>query len=375
MENNENKIKPGEVECLNKNCWLVKSLDYAPYKRCQYCDLKFKNCMFLQYQIISVVLIVFFLVLSFLISGRIPELVIISVFTLAIVYGYFFNKSTDKIIKANFSERRAKESLEELNKNLERRVNEQTREIRKAYEVEKRANQELKRLDEAKTQFSLATQHHLRTPLTSMAGYLDLLLGGTYGKVSGKIKEVLKKFSFSTNSEIKIVNELLDISQFQMGKEIVFIKDDVRVGDIVKEAISDVKLEAEKKGIALNLDIPENLPTIKGDLQKLKVAIYNIIDNAVKYTQKGSITITIHNTNSKLLITVKDTGAGIPKEFQRDMFNKVFERGEDAMKMFATGRGIGLFITSKIITSHKGKIWAESEGDGKGSTFFIELPS
>jgi len=328
----------------------------------------------LHYQIISLVLIVIFFIISFLVNGKVPELVIISVFTLAIVYGYFFNKSTDKIIRANFSERKAKEALEELNKNLQKRVTEQTKEIREAYEVEKQARESLEKTNDAKNQFIMATQHHLRTPLTSMAGYLDLLGSGTYGKIPKKMQDVINKFTTSTKNEIKIVNDLLDISQFQLGRKVVFPRDQVNLKELIEEAIADLKLEAEKKGIVLKVEAPDDLPTVKADLQKLKMALYNIIDNAVKYTRAGSVTVSLNKKFGKALIAVKDTGAGIPKECQKDLFNRLFERGEGAMKMFATGRGIGLWITSRIIESHQGKIWAESAGEGKGSTFFIELP-
>jgi len=164
------------IKNLNKNCWLVKSLNRAPYKRCQYCKLKFRKCLFLHYQIISLVLIFLVLISSFFIEGKVSGLLVVSVFVLVIVYGYFFNKSTDKIIRANFNERKAKEALEELNKRLEEKVDEQTKEIRRAYEVEKKARKDLERLNKTKDQFIMATQHHLRTPLTSMQGYLDLLL-------------------------------------------------------------------------------------------------------------------------------------------------------------------------------------------------------
>jgi len=378
-KNIENKT--GEAKCLNRNCWLVNALGYAPYRRCNYCDLKFRDCMFLHYQIISLVLIIFFFLLSFLVSGKVPELVIISVFTLAIVYGYFFNKSTDKIIKANFSERKAVGALRELNDNLEKRVKEQTEEIRfqkekveRAYEVEKKAHQELKKLNDVKTQFSMAAQHHLRTPLTSMNGYLDLLLSGSYGKIPKRVKDILKKFDASTANEIKIVNELLDISQFQMGKEVVSLSDNARIEDIIEETVGDVAFEAEKKGIYIKTDIQKNLPAIRADLKKLKMAVCNIIDNAVKYTQKGGVVIKVRSYKDKLVVAVRDTGAGIPKECQKDLFDKLFERSREAEKMFVTGRGIGLWITSRIVRGHKGRIWVESAGEGKGSEFFIELP-
>ena len=267
------------------------------------------------------------------------------------------------LIRSVLKEVRQREKLEILTKKIE-----------KAYEVEKRARKELQRLDKAKRQFMMATQHHLRTPLTSMRGYLDLLFGGSYGKIPPKIKEVMKKFMASTKNEIKIVNEFLDISQFQMGKKVVTLAEGVDVGIILKEAVEDVKLEAKARGIYLNLEIPDTIPKIKADEQKLKAAIYNIIDNAVKYTKKGGVTVKLKKINNKIQIIIKDTGVGISKEQQDELFTRLFERGEHAQKLFATGKGIGLYITAKIVEEHNGKIWAESAGEGKGSTFYIELP-
>ncbi len=374
--------------CLNKNCWLAKTLGNPPYKRCQYCNLKFRKCLFLHYQLISLVLIIFFLVLSFVVEKRISELVLIAIFTLAIVYGYFFNKSTDKIIRANFAERKAKEDLKDLNEKLEGKVMEQTEEIRgqkeeveKAYKIEKKAlqkekevHQELDRLDKAKNQFMLATQHHLRTPLTSMRGYLDLIFGGTYGKIPPKLGEVLKRFEISTKNEVKLVNEFLDVSQFQLGKGVVILRDGVEVQKIVHEAVSDVEIEAKSKGIYVKAEIPEDIPQIKADEFKLKAAVYNIVDNAVKYTKEGGVIISLEKKDDKLRILVKDTGLGISKEEIGKLFGKLFERGEQAEKIFSTGRGIGLYITFKIVEAHNGRIWVESDGVGKGTTFVIELP-
>jgi signal transduction histidine kinase len=240
--------------------------------------------------------------------------------------------------------------------------------------VEKHARKELQRLDKAKSQFMMATQHHLRTPLTSMRGYLDLLFGGSYGKIPPKIKDILKKFESSTKNEIKIVNEFLDISKFQMGKKVVVLKEGVDLEPILKEAVEDVELEARSKGIYLKKDISGKIPKIKADEQRLKVAIYNIVDNAVKYTDQGGIEVKLVKIDGKVRIIVKDTGTGIPEEQKSKLFSKLFERGERAQKLFATGKGIGLYITAKIIQEHNGKVWAESGGKGKGSTFYIELP-
>ena len=126
------------------------------------------------------------------------------------------------------------------------------------------------------------------------------------------------------------------------------------------------------------MEKPKEPPAERGKKKKLKAALYNIFDNAIKYTQKGGVGITI-NLNSQtpktLLITVKDTGIGMTKERMQKLFNSTFERGEQARKEFVTGRGIGLYIASQIVKAHKGRVWAESEGEGKGSTFYIERPA
>jgi len=272
--------------------------------------------------------------------------------------------------------------VQDLSQNLQKKVGEQTQKIKKAYEVEKNAHTELQRLDEAKTQFIMATQHHLRTPLTSMIGYLDLVFGGSYGKISTKLNETLKKFQLSTGRLIKVVNELLDISQFQLGKEVVDLQANTKIEPILKEIIEELTPETETKKIYLKLVKPKKvLPLIKADTEKLKVAITNIVDNGIKYTDKGGVIIQLKcqsvnvKAKPKLQIIIKDTGMGVAKEELKTLFSRIFERGEQAKQVYATGRGIGLYITYQIIQAHKGKMWAESEGKGKGTSFYIELPT
>ena len=265
--------------------------------------------------------------------------------------------------------------IQDLSQNLQKKVDEQTREIKQAYEVEKRAHQELEKLDETKNQFIMASQHHLRTPLTAMAGYADLILAGSYGKISPKLKGVISKIQTSTLRLLRIVNEFLDISQFQLGKEIVFLQPGVDITAILKEVIEELKFEADNKKIYLKLvKSRAKIPLIKADSEKLKVALFNIFDNAIKYTEKGGVTISCEVKDGKLRLISRDTGAGIPKEAMPTLFEKLFERGQSAQKIFVNGRGIGLFISAQIVKGHNGKIWAGSEGEGKGSTFIIELP-
>ena len=117
-----------------------------------------------------------------------------------------------------------------------------------------------------------------------------------------------------------------------------------------------------------------SISEILADKGQLKIALTNVIDNCIRYTDKGGVAVKIKENNNKVLITIKDTGIGMSKDMVQSLFNQAFNRGQEAQKISAVGKGIGLYLSSKIIESHKGKIWAESEGQGKGSTFYIELP-
>lgn len=247
--------------------------------------------------------------------------------------------------------------------------------VERAYILEKKARKEIEEITEAKTQFIMATQHHLRTPLTSMAGYVDLIFGGSYGKVPKKIKNPLMKFQISTKRLLRIVNALLDISQFQMGKEVVSLKSGVSFDDILKEVVEELTFEVKNKGLYLKYNKEGSVPPIRADSEKLKVALFNIVDNAIKYTRKGGITITLKKAGKDALVEVKDTGIGLEPEKAKQLFTSAFVRGKEAKKVHGFGRGIGVYVTGHIINAHKGKIWAESEGKGKGTSFFVQLAS
>src|SRR3989339_838989 len=271
--------------------------------------------------------------------------------------------------------------VQDFNKTLQQKVDEQTSEIRqqkekveRAFEIEKQAHEELKRVDEAKTQFMTLMQHHLKTPLTSMLGYLDLLIKNEYGKVSVKIKKVLGNLLLSTKNEIKMVNDILDVSGYQIGKEIINLESGVSMESMLEEIVNELDIQAKEKGIYLKIEKLENIPTVSIDKSKIRMALTNIIDNAVKYTTQGGVTISLKSENNKMLISIKDTGIGMSKNLIENLFNQIFHRGQGAQKLFATGKGIGLFLSGKVIEGHNGKIWAESDGECKGSVFYIELP-
>ena len=262
--------------------------------------------------------------------------------------------------------------LEALAKNLQAKVAEQTQEIRQAYEVEKKAHEELKKLDAAKDQFILITQHHLRTPLTITKGFL-LAIVKFKAKLEPRVIGYLEKISASTDRLAQIVNDFLDIAQFQAGKSFLKIKE-ISPYKLIKEITDELSSEIKKKKLFLKVSPrSEYWPLVSADPEKLKQAFFNIIDNAIKYTQAGGITIGLEKQDNKLLISVQDTGIGLEPEELKHLFSEVFERGEEAKKTFPTGRGIGLYVANSIIKAHDGRIWAESEGRGKGTEFVIEL--
>ena len=244
---------------------------------------------------------------------------------------------------------------------------------KKAYAIEKQAKEELEKLDIIKNQFLAQTQHDLRTPLGVIKDYCDLLADGIFGKLPKKAIEVVRRIQAVAQNKIKDVNNFLDTTQFQLGKKVVALKPGVVLNPILDEIIADLKLQAESKKIYLTLEKPVAAIVLAADREKLKAAIFNIIDNCIKYTLKGGVKIQVKNDGG-IKIIVSDTGIGIPKEKITSLFDSAFERGEQAKNTFAAGRGIGLYLSSQIIKAHNGKVWAESEGEGKGSTFHIELP-
>ena len=246
---------------------------------------------------------------------------------------------------------------------------------KQAYAVEKKAKEDLENLDKTKNEFMLVTQHHLRTPLTSMMGYMDLIESGAYGKLPKKIEPIIHKFGASSQDLIKIVNEFLDASQFQLGKKVIVCQSNINIELILRNIVMELAIQSKEKGLYLDFEKPSTtIPLIEADPSKLQVALTNIIDNAIKYTKEGGIDVKIEVRDGNVQIMIKDTGIGMEKGDLDSIFNTLFSRSQEAKKANATGSGIGLYLSAKIIQAHNGKIWVESEGIGKGSAFYINLP-
>ena len=253
-----------------------------------------------------------------------------------------------------------------------------TKEIQKRKEVE-RSIEEWEKLAQAKDQFLLSLQHHLRTPLAPLKGYLERILEGTYGREENPvIKEKLIEMKKIADTLHSLIEGLLDIQELRIGKKALNLEN-CQIGNLIEGVIEELKPQAEQKGLYLKYEPPakigKGLPSIKVDKKRVRETIWNLVDNAVKYTNRGGVTIKAQITDRKLQVAVSDTGIGMEKE-EIDYFlqGKLFERGDEAKKLYGPGRGIGLSIAIEFIKAHGGKIWAKSEGWGRGTTFWIELP-
>lgn len=284
---------------------------------------------------------------------------------LTIVIFFLFSIFAFYLVKVTHEEERRREEAEII----------AIKEKSLRYKTEKLAK-EIQKLNETKTQFMLATQHHLRTPLTAIQGYLSMLSEGIYGDINRVAKLKIKSAFESTQKLIRLVNEFLDVAQFEVGKDII-AKTEIQISDAINDIVEELKQEAAEKNLYLKFKKGEIiLPKIMADPEKIKEAFYNVIHNAIKYTQEGGVIVSLHEGGDKRSITVavRDTGIGMEKEETENLFNKTFERGAEAKRVYTTGRGIGLYLASQIIKAHNGKIRVESKGKYKGSAFFIELP-
>jgi signal transduction histidine kinase len=238
------------------------------------------------------------------------------------------------------------------------------------------ANGRLLELDKQKSEFVSLATHQLRAPLTAMKGYTSLILEGEMGEIQPETKQAVTRIYDSANTLTNIVNDYLNISRIELGTmKYNFTSLDFK--KLIEDVIGELKPNIEKKGLQFTFNCdPSQKYTVHADVDKLKQVIANLIDNSLKYTPSGKIELALirKNLEHKLLFSVKDTGVGIAPEVMTKLFSK-FVRSDNANKQNIYGTGLGLYVAKQMIIAHKGRVWAESLGDGKGSTFFVELDS
>ena len=235
-----------------------------------------------------------------------------------------------------------------------------------------KSNGTLKKINHLKNEFISLATHQIRGPLGAIKGYVSLLLEGDYGKVPNEFVEPLDIIFRSTDSLNKTVNDFLDISRIEQGEMKYHLKN-FDIVKLVDEVVNEMRVSIIKNGLELKLNIIKGEYILHDDRVKLKQVLINLIDNANKYTKKGWIEIgLVKNKENTLLFSVKDNGIGIPKQTIPLLFKK-FSRDKDAQTANILGTGLGLYVAKKLIEARNGKIWAESEGEGKGAQFYVEI--
>jgi signal transduction histidine kinase len=257
------------------------------------------------------------------------------------------------------------EEIEQFNVTLQKKIDSATKEL-------KQTNEKLLALDEAKDEFVSMASHQLRTPLTSIKGYISMVLEGDAGKINDSQKQMLSQAMFSSQRMVYLISDLLNVSRLKTGKFVIEAKP-VYLPDLVESELAQLYDGANAKNIRLSFAKPKSFPTLNLDDMKIRQVVMNFTDNSIYYTPSGGkIVVELKEKKDSVEFRVKDSGIGVPKSEQHKLFAK-FYRADNARKARPDGTGLGLFMAKKVIVAQGGSLIFESK-EGKGSTFGFLFP-
>lgn len=258
------------------------------------------------------------------------------------------------------------QEVKDLNTHLQQRIDAATREL-------KASNTRLRHLDATKDEFLSMASHQLRTPLTSVKGYISMVLEGDAGKITDTQRQLLGEAFTSSERMVHLIHDFLNVSRLQTGK-FTLERIPTDIVKLVRDEVASLKLIAESRSTQLVLHVSGDFPSLSVDAGKLRQVVMNYIDNALYYSQDTAkpITVMLTRVDNAVELRVVDNGMGVPKEEQAHLFGKFF-RATNARKQRPDGTGVGLYLAKKVITEHGGDIIFLSE-EGKGSTFGFRLP-
>jgi signal transduction histidine kinase len=255
------------------------------------------------------------------------------------------------------------------------------REIKQREQIESlagdlaRANERLRELDKAKSEFVSIASHQLRSPLTSIRGYASMLAEGSFGKLPAKAVEAAARIEESSKLMVLSVEDYLNVSRIESGN-MKYNLSDFNVREMAEHICDDMRPEAMHKGLVLlfRSDV-SGQGVVNADVGKTNQIIQNLLNNSLKYTPKGSINVFVRDDikSKRIYVSITDTGIGMSQATAHTLFQK-FSRADNANTVNVSGTGLGLYVALKMAEQMGGTISCESEGDGKGSTFTFELP-
>jgi signal transduction histidine kinase len=257
------------------------------------------------------------------------------------------------------------QEIRELNDSLQHRVDVATKELRAS-------NAMLRRLDKSKDDFISMASHQLRTPLTSIKGYISMVREGDVGKITKTQDELLGEAFTSSERMVHLINDFLNVSRLQTGKFLID-KHPTDLAKVIEQELDSLTTNAKSRKLAFDYKAPKNFPVLNLDEDKMRQVIMNFSDNAIYYSKEGTkIKVHLAVQGKNAIFTVTDTGIGVPRSEQSQLFNK-FYRASNARQQRPDGTGVGLYLAKKVIDAHEGKVIFESI-EGKGSTFGFKLP-
>lgn len=229
-----------------------------------------------------------------------------------------------------------------------------------------------KEIDKAKTEFVSLASHQLRTPLTAINWYVEMLMNGDAGKINKEQKNYLEEVYKGSKRMVDLVNALLNVSRIDLGT-FAIDPEPIDFAAASKDVLNELKPSIINKKMKIKEVYDKNVPLINADPKLIRIIFQNLLSNAVKYTpEKGTISVGIKKDNEDVLITISDTGYGIPIGQQARIFEKLF-RADNARQRETDGTGLGLYVLKSIIEKNDGKIWFES-AENKGTTFYVRMP-
>ncbi len=342
----------------NMECVIIRRTGVVLFKRCQYCNLRARDCFGLSFFVVCAAIIILLGTIFYIsdIPALVLDLMILITFLVALL-AYLASKETNEIVLNNYQ-------LKKLNMELHKaeEIAEQ-----KAKDLEK-SNEEQTKINQIKNEFFGIVNHELKEPISAIISGMEVLRAHGLDKFNETQIKILNIIDTSGKDMIHLINNLLELSRIESGK-IEIYPEFFPLINLMEEVILSLTPEAEKKQIKINRNIDKFTSIVYADPQKLKQILYNLIDNSIKYTsENGTINIDAASSDNNTRITVRDSGIGIKKENLNDIFFK-FTKHAPGYK----GIGLGLYIAKSFVEAHNGTIEVESEY-GKGSTFTIFLP-